>query len=182
MADKDVRERLSSDTLKQLNKKGFQVRSIIGSDKKYRKGAYMYEGCDMLEYQYPVRVYVQEKYDLTLRELELLLFLFPKKFFTHETYKSYPLSFTHKNINTLIKKDFVYIFSKGKRKTENVYSLTKSAQLKVRNYYKLLSGELEIPTIAENNPLIRKDANNHKKKINNLFKMMKQRDLKDPEQ
>lgn len=175
MSHKEAANRLHPDTKKILTKRKYQVRAIKGSEKNYRKGAYVYLGCDMLEYQLPVRRFVQEKYGITLVELEILLFLFPKKFFTYKEYKTFPMNFTYRTIKKVIDRGFVQLFSEGRNKNEHVYTLTKSAQLMVRNYYKYLSGELDIPVISENNPMIRKHAPKQNKKYINMFHKIKER-------
>jgi hypothetical protein len=128
---------------------------------------------DLLQNQYPVRMFIQAKFGLSLRELELLLFLYPKQFFCLKDYKSFPLTFTHRKISTVVKRGFVKIAKKGKNMDHHVYTLTKSAKHQVIVYYKYLSGELLVPTNAENNPMIRKDAPQHHKKVIDFFKRMR---------
>jgi hypothetical protein len=165
--------RVSEDTEKLLLAKKMKPRYKKAEGKYKLKAIVMNSDFDLLQNQYPVRLFVQAKYGLSLRELELLLFLYPKQYFCLKDYKAFPLTFSHRRITTVIKHGFVKIAKKGKNMDQHVYTLTKSAKHQVVAYYKYLSGELKVPTIAENNPLIRKDAPEHHKKVIDFFKKMR---------
>jgi hypothetical protein len=165
--------RLSENTIKLLAEKKHFPRVKKAATKYKRKDVMINTDYNLLENQYAVRKFFQAKHNLSLRELELLLYLFPKQFFSFQDYKAYPLSFTHRKISSVIKLGYVKIFKKGKNQSHHVYTLTKSAKHQVIVYYKYLSGELQIPMIPENNPLLRKDATPHTQKILDFFMYMR---------
>ena len=165
--------RISDDTKDLLKKAGYKPRPKKLEHKHYKKDAVVNMDYNLLENFYVVRKFVQKKFNISLRELELLLYLFPKGFFSHQDYKSYPLSYSHRLISTVIKLGWVRIFTKGENQSQHTYTLTKSAKHIVIVFYKYLSGELKIPLNSENNPLIRKDASSHQQKIIKMFKIMR---------
>lgn len=179
MENKPKCDRVSEPTKKLLKKKGYRPRNMKLKN-KYYKAAWVNRDYNLLENQYVVRKYYQKKYNMKIMELEILLYLFPKQYFSQADYKDFPRNFTYRQLSYLINKGHVKIFQEGKNKAQHVYSLTQSAKLIVINYYKLLSGELKIPTISENNPMIRKDATQHEKRIISMFhKLAKENKAKD---
>lgn len=171
--------RVSERTKKLLKKSGYKPRAKKLEHKHYKKDAVINMDYNLLENVYVVRKFVQKKFNINLRELELLLYLFPKGFFSLEDYKNYPLTYSHRQINTIIKMGWVRIFTEGRYKSEHTYTLTKSAKHMVIVYYKYLSGELQIPTNSENNPMVRKDATAHQQKIIKMFKVMRKQNRQD---
>jgi hypothetical protein len=146
------------------------------TEKKYiKRQVVLNTDYNILENQYVIRKFFQAKFNLPLRELELLLYLFPKQYFSHRDYKDYPLSFTHRKISSVIKKGYVIVFRKGKNQDKHIYTLSKSAKHLIQVYYKYLGGELLIPICAENNPMIRNNATPHQQKIISMFKKMRER-------
>ncbi len=162
-----------SETTKKLIRNGKKaLRKTHGKTKYTRQAVYMNLGYNFLENQYVVRKFFQKKYKIDLRVLEILLYLYPKQYFSHADYKAYPLTFTHRQIVSMIKKGHVIVLQEGKNKTKDVYTLSHSSKLLIQNYYKYLAGEIMIPVISENNPMIRKDATPHERKIINMFKRL----------
>lgn len=172
-------ERISERTKELLKEGGYRARAKKLEHKYYKKDAVVNMDYNLLENMYVVRKFVQKKFDIDLRELEILLYLFPKGFFSHRDYKNFPLSYTHRQISSVIKRDFVRIFTEGANKSKHTYTLTKSAKHIVIVYYKYLSGELSIPINSENNPLVRKDASTHQQKIIKMFKLMRKENKRD---
>lgn len=178
MSDRTKDVRVSEHTKKLMKEHNYKPRNMNIKHKYYRKDAMVNLDYNLLKYQYPVRKFIQKKYKITLRELEILLYLFPIGYFTHRDYKDFPTTFTHRQIISMMKKGHVKIFLEGENKAKHVYCLTQASQLKVQNYYKYLTGELIIPTISENNPMIRKNASSHENKINSMFKKMAKQNAK----
>jgi len=168
-------ERVSERTKQLLSDANYNTRAKKIKHKHYKKDALMNMDYNLLENQYVVRRFVEKKFKLSLRDLEILLYLYPKGYFSLKDYKMFPLSYTHRQITSVISKGFVKIFHEGENKAKHVYTLSKSAKHMVVSYYKYLSGELQVPISSENNPLVRKDASNHEKKIINMFKEMRKR-------
>jgi len=173
MGRNTIDRRVSQDTRKLLKEHGYKVRNKKLEHKYYMKDAVVNLDYNMLENQYVVRKFVEKKFNLSLRELEILLYLFPKGYFSHRDYKQFPMSYTHRRINSVIDSGLVKIFREGDNQSKHVYTLTKSAKHKVISYYKYLSGELKVPTNPQNNPMVRKDASSHTNKIVNMFKRIR---------
>lgn len=171
-------ERINDRTKELLKEGGYRARAKTIEGKYYKKDAVVNMDYNLLENMYVVRKFVQKKFNIELRDLEILLYLFPKGFFSHRDYKNFPLSYTHRRINSVIKKGFVRIFTEGANYEKHTYTLTKSAKHMVIVFYKYLSGELSIPITSENNPLVRKDISSHQQKIINMFKLMRKENKK----
>lgn len=165
-------DRVSEGTQKLLLEHRIQLMQSPKRKKFYNRSAYINLDYNLLENQYVVRKYFQKKHGITLRDLEILLYLFPKGYFSRADYKAYPLHFSNRRIQTFIGKGYVKIFQEGKNMNKHIYCLTQATKHKVQTYYKLLTGELPIPIISENNPMIRKDATPHEKKIINMYKRL----------
>ncbi|WP_062057431.1 hypothetical protein [Aquimarina longa] len=127
------------------------------SCKKYnRKIIRISENYNFLEYYLIVRMYMQHKHNIDNRLLEILFFLYPKKLFSWYDFKEYPLTFSYRRIDTLIKKEMVEVFRPDTARSRQIYRLTQKAQTIVRHFYQYLSGEKKIPTNRQNNPLMAK--------------------------
>jgi len=134
------------------------VRKRLSRDKgklKYSKQQLLlcFEGYDILENMIVVRTYIQKKYKMNIHLLELLLYLFPKKYFSYYDYFEMPKSFTYNSIRKMIEDGYVSEVSKGKTKRDSYFTLTTHARGIVVTFYKLLSGEMEMPRDYRMNPL-----------------------------
>lgn len=172
MGDHTKDRRVSEHTRKLLKSKGLKVQQHKPKGKFYRGTANVFKDYNLLENQYVVRKYFQKKYGVPLNELELLLYLYPKQFFSHADYKLYPRNFTYRQIQKMIAIGHVRIYKEGKNYKKHIYTLSQSSKHLVLNYYKLLNGDLQIPTISENNPMIRKDATPHEQRIIKMMRAM----------
>lgn len=130
------------------------------------------DGFDFLEYSMVVRPFIQKKYGIEVRLLELLLYLYPKQVFTHMDYKEMPKPFSYSRLYTLRKTGFIVIFSEGKALKGNLYCLSKQAKQIVTDYYKHLSGERKITEDPEYNPLMHNKKGKHNDKRMNMIKKM----------
>lgn len=160
--------RISEATTKRFEEVGYRIRNKPVEHKHYKKDAMVNLDYNLLENQYVVRRFVQKRWGITLRELEIILYLYPKAFFSHQDYKDFPTSFTHRQIRSMIKLGHIQVFVDGENTAKKIYSLTKSAQAKVQNYYKYLSGEMQIP-LDSSNKFIHKDASSHDQKVIKMF-------------
>lgn len=167
-------DRVSDTTQKLLLEKRVHLVEMKKKEFFYKRTAYINLDYDLLENQYVVRKYFQKKHDINLRDLEILLYLYPKGYFSRADYKAYPLHFSNLRIQVMIRKGHIQVFQEGENMDKHVYSLTQSTKHKVQTYYKLLTGELQIPVIGENNPMIRKDATPHEQKIIKMYKRLAQ--------
>lgn len=146
------------------------------SCKKYdKKVIKVTENYNFLEYYLIVRMYMQQKHDIDNRLLELLFFLYPKKLFTWNDFKEYPLTFSYRRINKLIDLEMVEVFRPDTSKSRQIYRLTQKAQAIVRHFYQYLSGEKKLPTNRQNNPLMaKKPKTNRDRMIQEMILKMSQ--------
>lgn len=147
---------VSVKTRERLLKDNIRVENDRSCTKYNRKIVKVADNYNVLEYYLIVRMYMQKKHDIDNRLLEILFFLYPKKLFSWNDFKEYPLTFSYKRIDTLIEKGMVEVFRPDTAKSRQIYRLTQKAQAIVRNSYEYLSGEKPMPTNRQNNPLMAK--------------------------
>lgn len=143
-------------TLELLHEMGIQVKAKQKEQKKY---IYCNQGYDFLENFFVVRHYVCTKNKISLRVLEILLKLYPMNYFTYQDYYELPKNFQLVRADYLIKRGFMQeIKEKHKDRTESIFKLTTVAGNLVRDFYKYLSGEKQIPEDKRHNPMASKKA------------------------
>ncbi len=143
-----------------------------GKKKYSRTQMVVNEGYDFLENISAVRPYIQAKYNIKIRLLELLLCLYPKQAFTWSDYRNIPKAYTYRTMSKLINEGYIVVFSHGKNKSCHLYCLSQQAKLIVTQYYKHLSGERKIPEDYRNNPLQRERVIKYTKKRMSLIEKM----------
>lgn len=164
----------AKDELKKRN-----VKLGIGYAGKRKKGKYkkevfirIYEGYDMLENLLIVRSYIQKKYNIDNKLLELLLHIAPKHFFTQEDYRLMVKPFKYSRIRILLESGYVKLITNGKNKGKNLYSISPAGKRLIVDFYECLSGEKPIPVDSKSNPMARLDANAYdKKKMETIRKL-----------
>lgn len=115
-----------------------------------------------LQYIGIVRHYIQKKHDITLSQLELLLFLYPLGIWSKDDYDLFPHRFSTRTIKPIMEKGFIDDIFEHELEPESdkkVYRLTQKAKMIVRDFYQYLHQEKLIPETAVSNPLFRYDAN-----------------------
>jgi hypothetical protein len=148
-----------------------------GDRVKYEKKHYaeIVLGYDMLENLMLVRTYIQKKYEIRFKLLELLLFLAPKQFFTQADYKEIAKNYTYGRIDNIVDSGFVKIMTLGESKGRHLYTLSPIGKTMIAEFYKCLFGEKKIPTERlRDNPLASKSANIYIQKKFALIKQMNQ--------
>lgn len=136
-------------TLELLQEMGIQVKAKQKEQKKY---IYCNQGYDFLENFFVVRHYVCTKNKISLRVLEILLKLYPMNYFTYQDYYELPKNFQLVRADYLIKKGLMQeIKEKHKDRPESIFKLTTIAGNIVRDFYKYLSGEKQIPEARRHN-------------------------------
>lgn len=164
---------VSERTLEILKKKNTKVVVKNKSTKYHRKILTIDTHYNMLEYYLIVRMFMQEKHGIDNRLLEILFFLYSKKYFTFRDFKEYPLTFSYRRIDKLLELEMVEIFRPDTAKSRQVYKLSQKAIQIVVNFYKYLSGEKQIPTNRMRNPLMaRKPKTNRERMIQNMIRKM----------
>lgn len=127
------------------------------------KYLHFYQGYDILENLYFARTYICKKYTQSLRNFEVLLFLYPKGYFTIEDY--FPISHMGYEVRFplyLVRQGLVKVvaYPKSEAKTLNkkkidpryVYTLSQKGKDIVEEFYGLLSGEIKYAETKEENP------------------------------
>lgn len=136
-------------TLELLHEMGIHVRAKQQEKKKY---IYCNSGYDFLENFFVVRHYVCTKNKISLRVLEILLKLYPMSYFTYQDYYELPKNFQLVRADYLIKKGLMQeIKEKHKDRPESIFKLTTIAGNIVKDFYKYLSGEKQIPEERRHN-------------------------------
>lgn len=138
-----------------------------------------YQGYDFLENSIVIRQYVQNRYKININTLEMLLFLFPKNFFSHSDYKVMPKQFQYRKIDSMIELGLISIVVPGKNRGYHIYSLSRQAKEIVKIYYEYLSGEKKIPEDPKINPWVRKTVIPIDKKKMDLIKILSKQEPSD---
>ena len=143
-------------TIELLREMGIYIKPKQKDKKKY---LFCNQGYDFLENFFVVRHYVCEKNKISLRVLEILLKLYPMNYFTYKDYYELPKNFQLVRADYLIKRGLMTeIKEKHKDRTESVFKLTTIAGNIVKDFYKFLSGEKQIPENKYINPMASKKA------------------------
>jgi len=135
---------------------------------KYCKSDFLriYEGYDALQNLILVRNYIQKKHDISLSALEVLLYLYPKQFFTHSDYNEVPKQYFFRTVKRMCDLGYIKIHIKGTGTRRNLYTLSNIGKRVVYEFYELLSGEKPIPETQFTD-------NAYEKKVINLIKKTK---------
>lgn len=113
--------------------------------KKDRK-LILHEGYDVLENWSVVRHYIQRKYEIDLYLLEILLYLYPRKYFTWMEYYEFPKDFQYNGMRKMIADGIIAVAVPGKGERSTLYCLSRKHRSIVTNFYSFLFGEKKIPT------------------------------------
>lgn len=134
-----------------ITKKKYVPRTKKRTEKlKYSKENINY-GYDLLENLGAVRYFYKKNYGIDLQLLELLLCLYPKKFFTQDEYFHIPKQFTFARTKKLIEMDILILFSKATSQKNSVFALSAKGKKLIENFYKYLSGEKKMLLRADRN-------------------------------
>jgi len=96
-----------------------------------------------------VRYYIQKRYELSLSELEMLLFLYDENVFDKELFNKFAnsMSWDRGRFSDMVDRELIVVWRKGKvAKHRQLYQLTQKAKLICSHTYKKLLG---IETISE---------------------------------
>lgn len=132
-----------------------------GKRKKFKKQPRTRD-YNFLKYYRVVRYYIKKKYDITLMELDMILYLYDMPFFRKEDFNYYgnTMSWDKKRFYEMIKKGLIKEWRPGKEQyaKAKMYELShKAKSICSLTYKKLLQEE----TISENtvsNPIFKKET------------------------
>lgn len=108
------------------------------------------EGYDLLENLMLVRLYVQRKYNMEIKQIEFLLYLYPKKIFTYWDYFQMPRPGKFYSVTSMLKMGLIKEVSKGRVKRDSLFKLSHTSCKIVEEFYQYLSGEKPIPIEEKN--------------------------------
>ena len=140
---------------------------------KYNKILILDGSFDILENYGIIRKYLQWKYEISVEDLELLYYLYPKNYFSKRDFFTYPLRWGNGRFKKLEDDGFIENLY-PKRKSWRVYRLSVKAQLIVKRAHQFLSGERKIPTDARTNKVFRETATYSQKKFRTVMETMRE--------
>ena len=121
-----------------------------------KRFAYVYKGYDFLENLYPVRIYIQKRYELDRHILEILLKLMGMKIFTRALYSEISKSFTYSRWDSIVKSGYLNLIMDHPDVEKRMWTLNSKGRNIVIKFYKYLSGEEKIPEDSVHNPMANK--------------------------
>lgn len=141
--------------------------------KKYKRELIIGGGYDILEYWAVIRRYLQWKHEISIEDLELLFYLYPRGYFTRKDFDYFPVRWGRMRFNNLIKNGFIdNVFPE--RKKDCVYRLSMKSKSIVQDAHKLLSGEKKIPITPHYNKAFKTKATYSQKKYRNVMQDMRE--------
>lgn len=166
---------------------------IAGRRKMYRKGERKYttqklksprkpnyffseKSSSYLKYIRVVRKYIQKKYELSITELELILYLYDESVFDKKTFIDYSviLGFTSIDWMRKLKERGIIKRWRDEPGFKRLYTLEHKYKLACNKLYKHLEGE-PIPTNVNQNPLFKAGASFSDKMYARLIKQMNEK-------
>jgi len=125
---------------------------------------------DYLKYWRVIRYFIKEKYNLSLSQLEMLLFLYSEDVFSTEKFAEFNqlMSWDKKRFYKLKKQGWIELFRPKTSRKKPLYQLSYKAQRVVNSVYKKLSGE-EIPTSPGISPMFARNVKYSDKVYKNMI-------------
>jgi hypothetical protein len=140
-----------------------------------RKPSYYFseKASSYLKYIRVVRKYIQKKYELSISELELVLYLYDETIFDNKTFVDYSSILGFSTIDWLHRLKERGIVKKWRDEPgyKRLYTLTHKYKIACNKLYKHLEGE-PIPTHVNQNPLFKSTASYSDKMYARLIKQM----------
>jgi len=132
-----------------------------------------------MKYLRVVRKYIQEKYNISLDELEMILFLYDENIFDRTTFLDYSCIMGFNSIDWLSKlkkKEIVKVW-RDEKGYKHLYTLSQKYKIACRKFYNHLEGE-PIPTNPIANPIFKGDDPTYTEKLYRklIMKMNKKRE------
>lgn len=127
-----------------IEKQGFKVN--LSKEDPYSKERYIEvsKAYSFLQYQCVIRPLILRKYNISIRFLELLLYLYPMQYFDKRDYAMSVKALSW-NVRIMLKYEWIKIISEGANRGEHIYGLSAKAKHIVEDYYKYMSGEKQLP-------------------------------------
>ena len=132
-----------------------------GKRKKFKKQPRTRD-YNFLKYYRVVRYYIKKKYEITLMELDMILYLYDMPFFRKEDFNYYgnTMSWDKKRFYEMIKKGLIKEWRPGKEQyaKAKMYELSHKAKSICSLTYKKLLQEETISENAVSNPIFKKET------------------------
>lgn len=153
-----------------------------GKRKKFKKQPRTRD-YNFLKYYRVVRYYIKKKYDITLMELDMILYLYDMPFFRKEDFNYYgnTMSWDKKRFYDMIKKGLIKEWRPGKEQyaKAKMFELSHKAKSICSLTYKKLLQEETISENAVSNPIFKKESYMDKVYKNVIEKMNKSKSPSD---
>jgi hypothetical protein len=129
-----------------------------------------------LKYFRVVRYYISKKYDLSLPNLEMLLFLYSEGLFSRSDFSEFEqiMSWDKKRFEKLRQDGWIIMWRKAKGSEPALYEISRKAKQIVSHMYKKLSGEESISENKYLNPIFSSDADYMDKVYRRAIKRLNQ--------
>ena len=153
-----------------LKKRKILPLNIGKKDTRYTKNLLFNKGYETLQNLGIVTKYIKWTYKVTPETLHLILFLYPKTAFTKNDIYLFPLRWGNSRVNDLVKDDILSVVEGTK--SPIVYGLSYKGKKIVKEFHKLMSGEMEMPNETTKKSVFKDDATYSEKKARDLIRKM----------
>lgn len=101
---------------------------------------------DFLKYQRVIRLWTQRKYEISISDFEVLLFLYSENIFNYSKFRqgSMEVGYDHKKFKNFKERNLIVVWGRGE-KGAVFWQLSRRSKTMIKEYYKMLKGELPIP-------------------------------------
>jgi len=115
---------------------------------------------DYLKYFRIVRYWVKRTHNLSLPDLEMLLFLYSERLFKRSDFNDYEeiFSWDVKRFERLRQDGWISIWRKAKGSQPALYEVSYKGKRLIVSIYKKLAGEETISEVAQRNPIFKKNS------------------------
>ena len=115
---------------------------------------------DYLKYFRIVRYWVKRMHDISLPDLEMLLFLYSERLFKRSDFNDYEeiFSWDVKRFERLRQEGWISMWRKSKGSQPALYEVSYKGKRLIVSVYKKLAGEETISETPQNNPIFKKNS------------------------
>ena len=105
-----------------------------------------------------VRYWAKRRFDLTDADIDMIIFLYDERFFSHHDYKTFEaVTSWEKNRFTRLKKEgWINTWRKRTRYDHAIYELSYKGKKLVTRIYAILNGEEDFPESTRRNPVMKR--------------------------
>lgn len=135
---------------------------------------------DFLKYLRIARKYIHVKYDITLHELETMLYLYNQNIFTKTQFEEYREihSWRGTMFDEMYKRGLIGVWREAFGRNHTLYELSASGKRICGRFYKILIGEMDISEDKQSTPFFKRQTYTDKVYANAISKMNADEDRK----